>query len=855
MFFSTDTKNGLSSEKYRQAKKLYGKNVIAPNNMSDSRTRGFYGLEKKGVNHRALFTRSIGIFGVIYIFALMLINVLGLGTNLFLSSVYLILIGASLTVFALSEFRYCNLYKISRPKIWVKRNGRKLKVSIESIVPGDIIALMKGDIVPADAKIISSKELSCLHKLNTVDGNKAILLEKTHKIRGALNDMPIANLEPDILYTSDVIKSGYGIAVVFATGADTVIGQAKNTQRNNTSDFTTAKQPIQRGYSANNSSISALQKNSERISKTLFLLSIALLIPAILLGVLPYRDLTLVILTTLTVLAATFTEQMTIFVDFAITFGMNRAAKFGTLIKTTSDIDKLNKTNTLIARKTELCSHEKLRFQRIYFADSEIGYDVSMENQREVSPVLLNAATVCDVKDDAIAKAVFKAAAVLKADWHNIRQFEDTVYKNGIRSAPILTDGLVLSCFGEAENIIGRCTKQLIGNTLEIADIPKLEQQLLVLFDKYDLVMALALKELNPTAETLDTEVSNLYFYTFLCFSEFTKKRSSTVRRDIDSLKNLGVTPVMLAESSGVYTYKTAVNYGIMNEYDDYANSIVSDADIVNIANIDLRKIRVISCTAEENKVRLLRAFRSQNIRASITTGSIKETELLDESNLLFCQGNVKNEVLKNKSAVNMKNISLNAIIEIIRQARLIYTNAINIISFCIGLFIAQYLLIFTATLSRGVYILNPMQIMWSSMGAGFLCTLAIAANDGGDINKLKDHKLAAIPKNENDYFKMIRNRAAIQGITMFIATMVTFLVFFGIESGSITAYIGSRGDHINAQTAAFLCYLAACFISAARYVNIKNKIFIAAAFLNIAAVSVVIAFEPVREYLGGWWI
>ena len=860
LFFSTDTKNGLSSEKYKQAKKIYGKNIIALNNMHNPCVHGFYDLEKKSINYRALLTRSIGIFGVIYILTLMLISLLGFGMSLFLTSAYMLLVFVSLILFALSEFRYYNLYKALRPKVWVKRNGRKIKVSAESLVPGDMIALLKGDIVPADARIIGSKNLSCLHKLKTIDGDKAIKLEKTHRKRNDTGDISVVGLEYDILYASDVITSGYAVAVVFATGSNIFASQIQNTQKSNTavsaafsanSKNERRGKPFRSSNSAETSNISVIQKSSERISKTLFLLSLALLGPAVLLGILPYRDLTLTILTALTVSAAAFTEQTAILVDFAITSGMNRAAKSGVLIRKTADIDKLNRINKLVARKTEFCSHENLRLQRVYLAGSEIGYDVSKKNRNKISYILLNAAAVCDVKDDAVAKAVFKSAAVLKADWRSVRQFNETAYKNGIRSAPILTDGLVLSCFGEAENIIGKCTKQLTDKAAKLANIPELEHQLLSLFEKYDLVMALALKELNPAAESLDTEVSNLDFYAFLCFSEFTKKGSSTVRRDIDRLRKLGITPVMLAESSGVYAYKTAVSYGIMGEYEDYSNAAINDAEIAKLTNIDLNKLRLISCTAAENKSRVLRAFRIQNIRAAITAANAEEVKLLEESYLSFCKTSAKDEIIKSKSTINMKNLSLSMIIDVIKQARLIYKNALNVMSFCTGLFIAQYLLIFAATLTAGVYILNPMQIIWSSVGAGFFCALAIAANNE-DVNKLKAYSIAA---NENDYFKILRNRAWIQGLLMFLATMTVFLVFFGIETRSISAYIGSRGQHINAQTAAFLCYLAACFISAARYVSIKNKIFIAAAVLNITAVVIAITVEPVREYLGGWWI
>ena len=39
------------------------------------------------------------------------------------------------------------------------RDGRKQKIRIEEIVPGDIIFLSAGDMIPADARPITTKEL------------------------------------------------------------------------------------------------------------------------------------------------------------------------------------------------------------------------------------------------------------------------------------------------------------------------------------------------------------------------------------------------------------------------------------------------------------------------------------------------------------------------------------------------------------------------------------------------------------------------------------------------------------------------------------------------------------------------
>lgn len=814
IFFSTDIKNGLSHENYARARELHGENIIEPQVLQ---VRNFFGMmEKKALNYRALFTRSIGILGAIYIIALIIMQVMGFGSKLFFVLAYIFLVASALALFAVSERNYYNIYKMLCPKVRVKRYGEKKKVSVESLVPGDIIILSKGSIVPADAKIIQASNLSCMHKFRTDGRYDTVKQDKTHMPDGIYAH----EFEPDILYASDIIESGRAVAVIFATGSDTLIAKYK-TPLLKTGKFPTAK-------------ASTIQENAARVSRALFLSAAALSVLAVLLGILGHRDLLLVFLTCMTVAAAAFSEQLTIIIDFALTSGMIKSAEFGAVVKKTEDIDKLNKIDMLLAKKTDICAFENLRIEKIFFADKE--FSASYENRHDISYVLSSAAAVCFPANSATAKAVLEAADYLEINYREIKRLGEIEHAHGLRSATVLHTGVILACFGEAENIIEKCAHQIVRDKIfEPADIPGLEKKLLALYDKYDLVMAVALKELSGKTGNLDTVPSGLDFYAFIAFSE---EKSTAVRVNIEGLKNFGITPVMVADSGGVYTYKTAVNLGVVGEHDDYF--VISNANINNIYDLDLRKLRIVTRLSQTNNIKLLQALSKQGIRAAITADSVAEAEFLNEGYLSFCTEDT-DEALKNKSSVTIKNMSLRLILRAVKNAGLIYKNALNAMIFCTGLFISQYLLIFFAAAFNGAYILNPAQIIWAAGGAGFFCAAAVAANGRSDLKKRR------AAKNDRQYFAIIRKHGLLSGLVIFLAVILTFF----ISLGNISDYIGNPHENINAQTAAFLAYIAACFASAARFINIKNKIFITAAVLNIILISLAMTIKPVREYLG----
>lgn len=88
----------------------------------------------------------------------------------------------------------------------ILRDGKWITKEAREIVPGDIMAIKLGDIVPADAKIIAG-ELS-------VD-NSALTGES----------MPVKAQESDIIYSGSVIRQGEAKCIILNTGANTYFGK------------------------------------------------------------------------------------------------------------------------------------------------------------------------------------------------------------------------------------------------------------------------------------------------------------------------------------------------------------------------------------------------------------------------------------------------------------------------------------------------------------------------------------------------------------------------------------------------------------------------------------------------------
>ncbi len=99
------------------------------------------------------------------------------------------------------------------------REGKEVEVSLKMLVPGDIIRLAAGDMVPADARVLSAKDLFLNQAALT---GEALPVEKTAAQASADVQNPLDL--PNICFLGSNVESGSATAVVIHTGSQTYFG-------------------------------------------------------------------------------------------------------------------------------------------------------------------------------------------------------------------------------------------------------------------------------------------------------------------------------------------------------------------------------------------------------------------------------------------------------------------------------------------------------------------------------------------------------------------------------------------------------------------------------------------------------
>ncbi len=101
----------------------------------------------------------------------------------------------------------------------IVRGGKEVEVSLKVLVPGDVIRLAAGDMVPADVRILSAKDLFLNQAALT---GEALPVEK--KSAQASIDVQNPLDLPNICFLGSNVESGSATAVVIHTGSKTYFG-------------------------------------------------------------------------------------------------------------------------------------------------------------------------------------------------------------------------------------------------------------------------------------------------------------------------------------------------------------------------------------------------------------------------------------------------------------------------------------------------------------------------------------------------------------------------------------------------------------------------------------------------------
>jgi len=104
------------------------------------------------------------------------------------------------------------------PTATVLRDGQWLEIPLRTVVPGDVIRLSAGDLVPADSRLVEARDLSVHQAMLTGESLPV------DKLVGPPDTIPTGADDPAFVFLGTSVVSGTGIVLALTTGPRTVFG-------------------------------------------------------------------------------------------------------------------------------------------------------------------------------------------------------------------------------------------------------------------------------------------------------------------------------------------------------------------------------------------------------------------------------------------------------------------------------------------------------------------------------------------------------------------------------------------------------------------------------------------------------
>ena len=130
------------------------------------------------------------------------------------------------------------LNKMSSPHSKVFRNGEVAEISAVEIVPGDIVVLDTGDIVPADLRLTEIANLKIQE--SSLTGESVPVLKNTKQLESD-EDIPLGDRE-NMAFSTGMVTYGRGRGIVVATAMNTEVGKIADMLQHTESTETPMKQ-------------------------------------------------------------------------------------------------------------------------------------------------------------------------------------------------------------------------------------------------------------------------------------------------------------------------------------------------------------------------------------------------------------------------------------------------------------------------------------------------------------------------------------------------------------------------------------------------------------------------------------
>lgn len=612
------------------------------------------------------------------------------------------------------------LKNMNKPLAKVLRGGEVQKIKSSDIVVGDIVILEAGDSVPADVRLLSSVSLKIEEAALT--GESVPSEKDIHPIEK--EEVPLGDRH-NMAFSSGAVSYGRGQGVVVSTGMDTEVGK------------------IAEMLSQSDEQQTPLQVQLAKTAKILsiMVLSIAAVIFAVAVikaGSFAADVIIDSFMTAVAIAVAAIPEGLPAVVTIVLAIGVQRMSERKAIVRNLPAVETLGCCQIICSDKTGTLTLNQMTVKELYTpTKGAFTADVHEESARDLinGMVLCNDTVISGDKllGDPTETALVAYAKNVGIDVLSLNQQNKRVDEIPFDSSRKLmstinesSDGKTAYIKGAPDILIGKCNYIQDGDSVrEITedDREAIKQANNAMAKKALRVLAVAIKQKNLDIKTLESDMI------FVGLVGMIDPPRPEVKEAVRVCKKAGMTAIMITGDHIDTASAIAKETGILDKEEQL---VITGAQLDKLSEEeflkDLEKYRVFARVSPENKVRIVKAFKSKGYVVAMTGDGVNDAPSIKQADIGIGMGITGTDVSKGASDMVLADDNFATIINAVEEGRKVFANIKKAIQFLLSANIAEVLCLFIVTLFMPpeVHFLTPVMILWVNLVTDSLPALAL---------------------------------------------------------------------------------------------------------------------------------
>ena len=642
------------------------------------------------------------------------------------------------------------LQKMTAQYASVIRNNNPDKIEAALLVPGDIITLEAGDIVPADARII---EVSAL---KTEEASLTGESHSSEKSTAAISDENlVAGDQANMVFKGTTVSNGSAKAVVTTTGMKTEIGKIA-------------------GLLEVESQKTPLQKRLAVFSKQLAVIVIVICLLVFGFGLWRGEPPFELFLTALSLAVAALPEALPAVITIALAQGASRLVKQNALIRKLPAVETLGSVTYICTDKTGTLTQNVMTVEKMQPAPDQeklLQYAMLLNNEVKFTKDkgLLGDSTETALVDYALKKGITKEEADQRYPFHSKLPFDSERMRMGTlhqhQQQWIL---FVKGAPGKMVEILAEKYKEQVPEWLN-TNKTWAADGLRVLFFGYKIF------DQKPAGinEALEKDLD------FLGMTAMIDPPREEVMEAIRECKTAGIKSVMITGDQPLTATAIAERLGMIEKG---SKEVRAGADLTKLNesafNSAAKHVAVYARVSPEQKLNIVKALQANGEFVAMTGDGVNDAPSLKQADIGIAMGITGTDVSKEASDMILLDDNFATIVKAVREGRRIYENIRKFIIYVLSCNLGEILTISLAPVFGLAVPLLSIHILWINLVTDGLPGLALVAEPAEKdiMNRPPRH-----PK-ENLFAGGLLQRIIITGIMMTAAAI--FIQWWTVQNG-----------------------------------------------------------------------